>query len=385
MTSLRIAMAIPYVAPAYIAGGEVYAYRLSKELVKLGARVDLFTSKIPERSEEWSWAHANVHECGSLFKVNRTPIMPSLLPRMIRNDTYDLIHTCFPSGFVCDVSALVSAMRRKPLVITYHCDALLLGLVSKAYNQFLRLFTLRHANRIIATTQSYVETSPVLKGFEEKVALVPMGVDLNRFRPSRESKKQIRQRYKIKEADKVILFVGGLDYYHRHKRVALLLRVMQDILTIFEDFVLLIVGEGDLRPDLETLCKELNLGDRVVFTGYVSNDDLPKYYCAADLFVLPSSTSREEAFGIVLIEAAACGAVPICFDIPGPGEVCSDLGGFVVPISNDQNAHSNLMETIYQALTVDLRHKSDSCVMNVAKYDWLNVAKKTLQIYEELV
>lgn len=383
-SSLSIAFAAPYVPPAYIAGGEAYVYHLVKELVKLGINIDLFTTAIPTKTEEWSWDHVNLYESSPLFKVGKTPVMPSLPLKMIGKRKYDLIHANFPSGFVCDVSAFVSSIQRKPLVITYHCDVLPLNNTSKAYNLFLKLYTLRHASRIIATTKSYVETSPILKSFVDKVELVPMGVDLTRFYVNKRYQRETKQKHGIKEGEKVILFVGGLDHYHRSKRVDLLIRVMQDVSHSFNDFVLLIVGEGDLRSDLENLCKGLNLGDKVIFTGYVSNEDLPKYYCAADLFVLPSLT-REEAFGIVLIEAAACGAVPICFNIPGPGWVCRDLGGFVVPIATNHELYSNLLKTVLQALTTNLEHKSKTCVQNVKKYDWSNIAKKTLEIYEELV
>lgn len=382
MSALNLTISVPYVPPTYIGGGETYIYYLSRALANLGVNISLFTAKMPQWKGDWNWSHVNLYECNSLFKVGNTPIMPTLPLQMLRNNHIDLIHTAVPSGFACDVSALISNIKRKPLVILYHCDVISSTITAKAYSSFLRLCTLRYTDRIISTTRSYAETSATLKHFADKVRIVPMGVDTTRFYVNEQYKDGIKKRHKIGD-DKIILFVGGLNWPHKFKRVDLLIKAMVKVSEKRDDSTLIIAGEGELRPSLERLCQELKL-KKVIFTGYVSNEELPKYCNAADLFALPSLT-REEAFGIVLVESASCGAVPVCFDVPGPSEVCRDLGGFVVPLPTTAETYEDLAQTILHALATDLPSQSKICQRNAQKYAWSEVAQKTMEVYQELI
>lgn len=375
--SLNVAFSVTYIPPTYIGGGQTYIYYLTRELYNLGVKIDVFASEVSVESSEWDWEHAKIHECKSILRVSNTPIMPTLPLKMGKDNSCDLIHTDVPQGFSCDISAFISDVKKKPLIITYHCD-LLPSTISRAYSFILRNYTLKRADKIVATTRTYAETSPLLKKFMNKVEIVPMGVDLKIYSISDREKtgKEIREKYEIQD-ERVLLFVGGLNEPHRYKRVDLLLKTFKEISKKYPDVKLIIVGEGELRSGYESMCNELDVKDNVLFTGYVSNEELPKYYCASNLFVLPSLT-REEAFGIVLLEAAACGCVPVCFDIPGPGEVCKNLGGLVVFAENPM---IGLKKTISEALSLDLDEIGRICADNVKKYGWNEVAKETLDIY----
>ena len=87
----------------------------------------------------------------------------------------------------------------------------------------------------------------------------------------------------------------------------------------------------------------------------------------------------------MLAEAASCGAVPVCFDIPGPGEVCRNLGGFVVPLPGTGNAEDELAGVITKALASDLSDRSKISRENTRQYAWSEVARQTLEIYRELM
>lgn len=381
--NLHIAVVVPYIPPTYIGGGETYIYYLTKEQAKLGIKIDLFTTRLPAKTEDWDWSHVNLYQSRNLFKVGNTPVMPSLFSQMMKNDSYDLIHTAVPSGFACDISALVAGIKKKPVVILYHCDVIPSSAAARVYTSILRLYTLKKVDRIISTTRSYAATSAMLKRFTDKVSIVPMGTDLTRFYRNEQYRREIRKRHNLNDSDRIILFIGGLNRQHKFKRVDLLIKAMAQVSRKDGSAALIIVGEGDLKPGLQQLCRELDFS-RVVFTGYVSNEDLPKYCNAADLFVLPSLT-REEAFGIVLAETASCGVVPICFDIPGPGEVCRNLGGFIVPLSGTGNAEDELARVITAALTADLSERSKISQRNAKKYAWSEIARQTLEIYQELM
>ena len=383
MAALNLAISVSYVPPTYHGGGETYIYYLTKELAKLGVNIDLFAAEIPEKVETWNWDHVKLYGCKPRLMVRNNPIMPSLPLRMIKNGEYDLIHTGIPLGFACDAAAFVSTIKRKPLIITYHCDVSPSSATLRAYGSFLKLYTLRRADKIMPTTKSYADTSPFLKNFKDKIEVVPLGVDLARYAFNIKYRDEIREKHEIRRDEKLILFVGGLNRYRSYKRIDILLTTMKSVFKHRKDVTLIIIGEGDLRPGLEKLCRELNLR-KIIFTGYVSEKDLLKYYCAADLFIL-ASLHRDEAFGIVFLEAAACGVVPISFNIPGPGEVCQDLGGFVAPITPTEEPDTRLAKTILEALASDLASKSKACLKNVKRYAWSNIAERTLRVYRDLL
>lgn len=374
---LRVAFVTPYVPPGYIGGGETYAYFLTKELARLGVEVDLYTSPF-QASSDWEWEHALIHECPVVFRLSNTPVMPSLLPRML-SYTYDVIHTTFPSAYACDVSALASLIRRKPLVITYHCD-LRPSMLSAVYVPVLR-YTLRQAAKIIATTASYALTSKTLHNFSSKIVIIPMGAEIERFSFSAEARATIRGKHAIGKGEKVVLFVGGLNSFHAFKRVDLLLESLGLIEQERNDITTIVVGEGDLRLSLQQLARTLGLR-KTIFTGYVPNRELPGYYSAADVFVLPSLT-REEAFGIVLVEAAASGATPVCFDIPGPGELCRSLGGITVPLL-DRNGAESLRQGILRALSINGDRRPQHALAAM-RYSWRTIAEETLGLYKALL
>ena len=135
-----------------------------------------------------------------------------------------------------------------------------------------------------------------LQDFRDKCLVVPFGVDTQRLAATREVRARadgLRTRYQTP----ILLFVGRLVPY---KGVDVLLRALTGI-----EATTLLVGEGPLRTILETQARELGLS-RVHFLGEVSDAELTDLYHAADLFVLPSVT-RAEAFGVVQLEAMACG------------------------------------------------------------------------------
>jgi rhamnosyl/mannosyltransferase len=121
-----------------------------------------------------------------------------------------------------------------------------------------------------------------------------------------------------------LLFVGRHRYY---KGVGTLLKALT-----YVDAHLLIGGDGPMRSKWEQMSRELNLGERVRFVGEVSDEDLPRLYASADIFVLPAN-ARAEAFGTVLLEAMAAGLPCVTTEV-GSGTsfvVQNGVTGLVVP------------------------------------------------------
>jgi rhamnosyl/mannosyltransferase len=137
-----------------------------------------------------------------------------------------------------------------------------------------------------------------LSSVAEKCAVIPYGIDLNDFAPTpevRQAAAEIRTRYAPKP---LLLFVGRLRHY---KGLNVLIDAMPQI-----DAHLLVIGEGMMEAEWRAQSARLGMDERITFLGDLSDAEKLKMLYAADLFVLPS-TNHAEAFGIVLIEAMACG------------------------------------------------------------------------------
>jgi rhamnosyl/mannosyltransferase len=241
----------------------------------------------------------------------------------------DLVHLHHPHP-LADLAALLSV--RAPLVVTHHSDIRRQAAVRPLYLPLVRA-ALRRAKAIVVATPSHVTSSRELQGFEAKVRVIPFGVDTARFTPP---ERVMRPPGFPTSPGPVGLFVGRLVGY---KGLDILLDALAGT-----TLRMVILGDGPLRGPLTERAAALGLGDRVTFLGAVSNDMLPSYYQAADYFVLPSTTTAE-MFGIVLIEAMACGRPVISTDLPtGVREVnVAGETGLVVPVGDVQMLRQALL------------------------------------------
>ena len=250
-----------------------------------------------------------------LATIASTPLSLGFL-RQIPRLNPDITHLHFPYP-VAEVSQRLAGKLR-PYVITYHSDVIRQRAILRLYDPFLRQI-LSTARRIIATSASYIRTSPYLSEFEKKCVVVPLSVDADRFRGVDPL---------IPPGDlPTLLFMGRHRYY---KGVEGLLLAARDL-----PVRLVIGGEGPLRASWQRQAAELAYGNRAIFTGDVQPVDLPRLYASADIFVLPA-TSRAEAFGTVLLEAMAAGLPCITTEVgTGTSEVVQDgRTGLVVSPGN---------------------------------------------------
>jgi rhamnosyl/mannosyltransferase len=182
---------------------------------------------------------------------------------------------------------------------------------------------LRRAGRIISASEDYIASSPVLSLYRDRCRVVPYGVDPARVTLLPQDAAGVagaRQRY----GDRILLFVGVLRSY---KGVDVLLRSMQQV-----NGHAVIVGRIADRDQWGALAADLNVSDRVTFTGELSEDALRVMLHACDVFVLPS-VNRLEAFGIAQIEAMACGKPVVSSDLPTGVRFVNQHGktGLLVP------------------------------------------------------
>lgn len=283
-----------------VAGGiEGHIRLLCSELAKSGFDVSVLATNTTKITTKEVLDGVKVVKAGPDLTLARTPISWRLWLEISRTRA-DLTHLHFPYPFG-ELGHLLFG-KTKNLVVTYHSDIVNQRRLLKLYEPFLWK-VLQRADRIIATTPKYVESSPYLKRFEDKCAVVPFGIDVSRFQRAPEpATSETRRRY----GAPLLLFVGKFRYY---KGLQYLIEAMKQI-----PARLLLVGEGPLEASLRSLVRERGLEDKVCFVGEVGDDELVAFYHACDVFVLPAS-HRSEAFGIVQLEAMACGKPVICTEV----------------------------------------------------------------------
>ena len=187
------------------------------------------------------------------------------------------------------------------MVVTYHSDIVRQALISPFYRPFLMKF-LSHASSILVTSPIYLETSAVLASFKDKCKVVPLGIELDAFQETQlisANAQSLRAEY---PAELLILFVGKLRYY---KGLHVLIQAMKNV----PNAKLLVVGSAPKaggEQEYRQLIESHQLQNRIFLLGEVPDNELNGYYHACDVFCLPSIL-RSEAFGLVQLEAFACG------------------------------------------------------------------------------
>ena len=227
----------------------------------------------------------DVIKAGRLATIASMPLSVSqpLIAAGLRPDLIH-VHSPYPLG---EVSAWLVSQDR-PLVVTHHSDVVRQQGWLRLYGPLLRR-VLRRADRIIATSPRYIETSSWLDPVRKKCTVIPLGIDALRFTPPETPF----------DGPPTLLFVGKLRYY---KGLDTLLHALAQL----QDVRLEVVGDGPMRVPWETLARSLGVSDRVRFHGEVDDAALAGYYHRAHAFVLPAN-ARSEAFGMVLLEAMASG------------------------------------------------------------------------------
>lgn len=300
-----------------VGGMENHIRLLARGAVARGLEPTVLVTSRSRRTEITDIDGVKVIKAGRLATLASTPISPPLFS-WIRRLEADIthLHSPYPWG---EMAHLLLGRSRKT-VITYHSDIVRQKNLLKFYRPFMQRI-LANADSIIATSPNYVRTSPQLSQVAQKCTVIPLGIDLGPFlKAQSEEVERLRQQY----GPPLLLFVGLLRYY---KGLGYLIEAMKEV-----DARLVVVGSGPMAEEWQSLANQLGLADKVFFEGRVQDERLPAYYQACDLFVLPAS-HRSEAFGVVQVEAMACGKPVVSTEL-GTGTSYVNLDeetGLVVP------------------------------------------------------
>jgi rhamnosyl/mannosyltransferase len=243
-----------------------------------------------------------VVRAGTLATANSVPLCPSY-PFHLWRDPADCVVLHEPNPVAGTALFVRNPARR--LVIWHHADLLRPWWAPPTYGRLQRSLY-RRADCVIVSSPVLAAESPLVAQ-ARRVAVIPFGVSLERYRRSDPSERARIDRIRAGTPGPRVLFVGRFVYY---KGVQRLIEAMAQC-----PGTLILVGEGPLEADLRRRTAALGLQDRVLFAGKVSDEELPAYYRASDVFVLPS-VAKTEAFGVVQVEAMAAGLPVVSTNLP---------------------------------------------------------------------
>lgn len=410
MDELRIAMLSVHTCPLATLGGKktggmnVYVRELSAELSRRGIYVDVFT-----RSQDPCVPHIDSSTLGDRARVIHVPAGPEApmstseiydyVPEFVenvrefarsQNITYDIIHSHYW------LSGLAANELRKswhaPVIHMFHTLGHMKNRIAQDaadHESDTRIQAetqiMNKVDRLIAATPAERIQMMWLYGADmKKIRIISPGVDVNHF--VHIPRADARAFIGVPEDDKMLLFVGRIE---RLKGVDTLLNALailrENKASALEQMCLTVVGgavEDSSQEDremtrLRRLEAELGLSDLVTFLGAKDQETLQYYYSAAEAVVMPS---HYESFGMVALEAMACGTPVIASEVGGLAYLIQDgITGFHVP-ANDPEELAGKINLILN--NEKLRREMSQFALEYAQnYSWSNIAEQILQLY----
>lgn len=247
---------------------------------------------------------------------------------------------------------------------------------------FLDLKSIRGAEAVICVSKELGESLKKDYFLEpKKLFTVYNGVDINKFKVRSEKlKAEYKNNLGIGDKEKVLLYLGRLE---REKGIQILVEILPEVFSELKNVKCLIVGDGPLYKELINKTKNLNIENKVIFTGQVPYEETVKYYNAADLFVFP--TLRIEGLPMVLVEAAACGLPVVASNIGGVPSVVEDgKTGFLIKPKDKEALKKSIIkllkeEDLRKTMSDDAQRKAqENFTQEKMSQETLKIIKKTL-------
>ena len=336
MPPLRIAH-LTATFPPYPGGAGNTAFRFARGQAERGHHVEVFTASVagdaPDPGE------AIVHRIDPVMAIGNAPLIPGLA----RLDDFDVVHLHYPFIFGSELTLLgrLRKRRRGAALVVHYKNRLLgrgpRGLMFETYERTVAPALIRAADRILVLSTDHARSvsylARALEGTPERLIVMPNGVDTDAFSPGAETT-GLRERLRIPGEAVVAAFVATLDRAHHFKRLDVAIEAVARARS--RELHLLVAGGGELLDGFRADAAAAGVGARVHFLGRVPHAELPDVLRASDLFVL--TTEPPESFGIVLIEAMACGLPAIATDYPGVRAVVDTDTGVLVPAGDSAAA-----------------------------------------------
>lgn len=364
-------------------GVENVTYNLAIQMAKKGHQVTIFTTSEDSESSVEDYGKIKIYRFGKKFKIGQAPISLDLLYKpLVIKDELDIIHSQL-GNLPAPIGACVySIVNKKKVITTYHEDYVGgFGSILRRFGVFLFDFLiadclLYFSDVVLTPSEYYIQKSKHLKRISYKVKPIPNGINLDNFNVTY-TKNEARNRLNLPINKKIILFVGSLT---PRKAPDVLLNSMKLILEKFSDSYLIFVGDGYLKSELEKRATELNIFQSVDFSGFVDEKLKLFYYYSADIFVLPSFS---EGFGIVLLEASACGLPLVVSSLEVFNSIVTDEYNGLFTKTGDEKDLADKILYLLQNQSLMLQMGKNS-LEKVKDFSWDWVANETENVYYNL-
>ena len=300
--------------PPVRGGIEGHIDLLTRLLVERGIHTEVLCARVSGSVAREVRHGVRVHRCTTPLTLASTPLPPTLPAALRRSDAHIVhLHLPWPPGEV----AWLLGGRGRPLVVTIHCEVVRQARLARLLAP-LTQSVLAAAGRILITG-AFMRDAPSLARHRARVEVVPLGVDLTRFRPDATASDAFPQIARPR-----IVFVGRLRHYKGLPLLAAALARLPQV-------QLVVVGDGPERDNLEDALRALGCRDRAHLLGDLDDDRLVRLLQTADAAVL-TSTSHAEAFGVAIAEAQACGVPAVTTEVgTGTAQTVADgISGRVV-------------------------------------------------------
>jgi glycosyltransferase involved in cell wall biosynthesis len=388
---MKILMVVASYSPS--SGGPTTVIRaLASELVKKGHEVSIYTSDYFDKSsrvQEYSkpveidgikvYYFKNIsNKLAHNYNVYLSPMLVKKAKDNLKN--FDIIHI---HGFRTFQSIFIHHYAKKynvPYILQTHGTVLPFfqkQSLKKIFDLFLGYKILRDVSKVIALTKTEAEQYKKMGGDENKIEIVPNGIDLSEYENLPE-KGEFRRKYSIRDDEKIILYLGRI---HKIKGIDLLVKAFADLVEELDNVKLVIVGpDGGFLSMLKRQIESLKIGDRILFTGTLYERDKLEAYVDADVYVLPSVY---EIFPITVLEACACGTPVIVTDRCSIADFVNKIG-YVVEYDKEQ-----LQDAIIKVLSDEgLRRRFGERGKKLVEerlFSWDNIEKKVEGLYEDCI
>jgi len=359
-----------------IGGASHYAFELSLQFVKLGIEPIVITHAHPGQSEEEEIAGVRIKRVKGLVLNNphraASPLLFHRCHKYIQDMGVAVVHGLDIYSSMAQMAVCFARRHQIPCVLTCH------SVIESPLLIYLHrpmLLTLRKADCVIAVSQTSARFCRSLGLPEERIVVVPNGVDLSCFNRKVDGS-LIRKQLSL---DNSPLVVTALRLIKR-KNPAQLISAFAKVLKVIPDAKLVIAGSGREKDNLTRQVKRLNITNSVFLPGILLKEQIAQLMALANVFVLPS---RTEAFGLAALEAAATGVPVVCPNSGGIPEVFQNgFDALLYPPGDDSTMAESMIRLLqYKELA---RKLGENGIRTAGKFTWEIAARRMLQVYEKV-
>lgn len=357
-------------SPPFWGGIETVAYDICYGLNKNNIQTDIISV-----SEDFSSSVENIDgikitRCASFAHIASTYLSFSYLYNWLKvRNKYDIVHIHCPNP-LANLAVFLFRTDSK-IILHWHSDIV--------KQRFLKLllspmenWLLRRADVIITTSEPYTVASVDLEKHQNKIEVVPIGIDENKF--SSMGTDPIKTKY---DGKKIVFSLGRHVYYKGFKYLIDAAQYLPN------NYIILIGGQGPLSEEFRKEIESNSLSSKVILLGKIPQSELSYYFKACDVFCLPS-VERSEAYGVVQLEAMSQGKPIVSTSIPGSGVSWVNVDGVTGIVVEPKNSEA-LSKAIIDVCENEKFNKNT--ILNVfnEKFTRDMMVAKIMKIYNHLL